>query len=159
VIVGTGGEEYQVVNTVPETHPERCGGLQIDTGIYDVDTVLEHDGDAFAYITTGDASSELKILPGGPGGSGGGSSNLEGTYTSPYINLGFPTVLNRLSLTTALPDGTPDTVFSAPAGIPFDDDGAGYENPAQCARYKLFLATDDVLVTPLVHEVILNYSP
>jgi hypothetical protein len=184
IIVGTGGEEYQVVNTVPETLPERCGGLQIDSGIYDIDTVLEDDGDAFAYITTGDSSSELKVLIGGPGGS----QSASGWYESQPLDLGFSTAINRLSIDSEVPsgttvsyqisgahpvsgscaladyvfvghDGTSNTVYTETGPIPFSNDGVGFENPAQCVKYKVYLTTDDVLVSPLLFEVQVNYSP
>jgi type II secretory pathway pseudopilin PulG len=184
IIVGTGGEEYQVINTVPETYPERCGGLQVNAGIFDIDTVLEDDGDVFAYISTGDAAYELKVLPGGPGGS----NSMSGWYESPFIDLGYSTAFNRLSIDADIPagtsvsyqvagaqpvggscaaaqytfvgpDGTENTVYTESGPIPFSNDGVGFENPAQCVKYKVFLATTDVLLTPLIREIQVNYSP
>ncbi len=68
ILVGIGGEEYQVVNIANEALPVRCGGMQLATGVNGVSTILESDGDAFSYIITGDATSELKVIIGGPGG-------------------------------------------------------------------------------------------
>jgi type II secretory pathway pseudopilin PulG len=68
LIVGSGGEEYQVVDIENENSPTRCGGLNIDTGVRGISSVEEADGDAYSYIITGDASAELKIIEGGPGG-------------------------------------------------------------------------------------------
>lgn len=68
IIVGTGGEEYQVISTLTETNPVRCGGLEVNLGIRDIASVVEPDGDAYSYIVTGDVSSEFKIIKGGAGG-------------------------------------------------------------------------------------------
>lgn len=78
ILVGTGGEEYQVINIVNESSPARCGGLNIDSGVNGVSSVLEADGDVYSYIISGDASSELKIIE---GGAGAAYSNM-GTYES-----------------------------------------------------------------------------
>jgi type II secretory pathway pseudopilin PulG len=69
IIVGQGGEEYQVIDISTETSPTRCGGLNINTGVNGVSSVFEDDGDAYSYIITGDSSSELKIIEGGQGGT------------------------------------------------------------------------------------------
>lgn len=69
IVVGSGGEEYQVIDISNEASPTRCGGLEINTGVNGVSSVFEADGDAYSYIITGDASSELKIIEGGPGGT------------------------------------------------------------------------------------------
>jgi hypothetical protein len=68
VLVGSGGEEYQVINIANESAPVRCGGMDIPSGVNGISTILETDGDAYSYIITGDATSELKIIIGGPGG-------------------------------------------------------------------------------------------
>lgn len=67
ILVGTGGEEYQVIDISSESAPVRCGGLNINTGVNGVSSVSEADGDAYSYIITGDSSAELKIIEGGPG--------------------------------------------------------------------------------------------
>ncbi len=69
IVVGTSGEEYQVIDVSNEFAPARCGGLEINTGVNGVSSVSEADGDAYSYIITGDASAELKIIEGGPGGT------------------------------------------------------------------------------------------
>ncbi len=69
IFVGTGGEEYQVIDISNEAIPTRCGGLNINTGVNGVSSVFEADGDAYSYIITGDAAAELKIIEGGPGGT------------------------------------------------------------------------------------------
>ncbi len=69
ILVGTSGEEYQVIDISTEGSPSRCGGLNIDTGVQGISSVQEADGDTYSYIVTGDASSELKIIEGGSGGT------------------------------------------------------------------------------------------
>lgn len=110
VLVGTGGEEYQVINIVNESSPTRCGGLNIDSGVNDVSSVLEADGDVFSYIITGDASSELKIIEGGAGAQFSSSGTFEsatldpstidgGTHTRSF-NRFIATVSNQSQTTT-----------------------------------------------------------
>jgi hypothetical protein len=83
VLVGTGGEEYQVINIVNESSPVRCGGINIDSGVNGVSSVLESDGDVFSYIITGDASSELKIIEGGAGAQFSSSGTFESATLDP----------------------------------------------------------------------------
>ncbi len=85
IIVGTGGQEYQVlrVDGNYETAPLYCGGLDIDTGINGISTIFSPATTrAFSYIITGDASSEFKIIEGGPGNSGSGDYVPTGTFVS-----------------------------------------------------------------------------
>jgi prepilin-type N-terminal cleavage/methylation domain-containing protein len=110
VLVGSGAEEYQAISILDERHPVRCGGMQLNTGIFDVDSVTDAEGNSFSYIVTGDTTKDFKILRGGPGL--GGDSTGYG-----YINLGTYTskVLDSASTTTkyfylewqgAVPSGT-----------------------------------------------------
>lgn len=185
IIVGNGGEEYQVVSIALETAPTRCGGLNASYSMYDVETVEESDGDAFAYISTSQSSSELKVILGGPGDT----YTPSGTYESAPFNGGASTAFNRMSYTATVPnnttlrlqlgtaapvsgscdgvsyayagpDGTASTYFTGAAtGIPFSTDGTGFENPAQCLRYKAFFTTTDIESTPVLENVTINYSP
>lgn len=184
IVVGTGGEEYQVLNISSETAPTKCGGLSVDTGINAVASVVEADGDAYSYSITGDAASELKIIEGGPGGAAG----REGTFESSTFDAGTSVAMNRVSFIATVPsqtevklrvagsdvvggscdgaafsyvgpDGTSGSFFTTAAAVPFSDDGAGYENPSRCWRYKMFLTSNDVTQSPVVSDVTLNYSP
>jgi len=57
-------------------------------------------------------------------------------------------------------DGQSSSFFPSTGGIlAFNSDGNGYENPAQCARYRAYLTTSDITQSPVVHDVNLNYSP
>lgn len=182
---GINSQEYQVLDLTNEANPSKCGGLQLDQGVYGVAAVKEADGDAYAYIITGDATNQLKIIQGGPDGVYLDAGVLE----SAVFNAGYQTVFNRISASTTLPaqtsvqfqvavadpvsgscasadyqyvgpDGTPATYFPASGGvIPQDNNGSGYENPGQCFRYKVFLATTNYNATPVVNDVSINYSP
>lgn len=184
VIVGIGGEEYQVIDISNETSPQRCGGMQVDSGIYGVTALLESDGDAYSYIVTGDATNEFKVIRGGPGESYAST----GMYESATFDVGYSTAFNRfitqdilppnttisyqIAIANAVagnctganyifvgPDGTPSTFYTGEDLIPFDDDDAGYENPGRCFRYRSYLETIDTSSTPVFEEAIVNYSP
>lgn len=186
IIVGTGGTEYQVINISTETSPVACGpGLNIDTGVNGVASVLEEDGDAFSYIITGDSSSELKIIAGGGGGT---QYTASGTFTSRTFDVTFQTAFNRFDVTFAEPsqtdikfqlavadavsnscnsvtfnfvgpDKTSSTFFEDDGAIPLQDDGSGYENPGRCFQYKAFFTTSDSSQTPVLYDMTANYSP
>ncbi|MBI2442793.1 MAG: hypothetical protein HYV40_02705 [Candidatus Levybacteria bacterium] len=185
VLVGHGGEEYKVINIVNEAVPVYCGGLNIDSGANGVATVSEPDSDSYAYTITGDATSELKIIEGGPGGI----YTTEGIFTSSIIDLGEDVAVNALHATVTKPsgtdvqfqiavakavagscasadfffvgpDGTGSTYFPSIGGvIPVDQDGTGYENPGRCIHYRAVLTSSDSEVTPVISEVGINYSP
>jgi len=65
IIVGSGGDEYQVIDIITESAPSLCGTLNTATPINGISSVLESDGDAYSYIITGDATAEFKIIEGG----------------------------------------------------------------------------------------------
>lgn len=202
IVVGTGGEEYQVIDILNEqANPlPRCGGLQINSGVNGVDTVLATSGRAYSYIITGDAASELKIIEGGPGANGR-DYYLTGTFDSRIFDVSTistgsaQAAFNRISasitkpssLTDAKlqiaaadavggscaassfvfvgPDGTSSTFYTSADGttisgaVPFSDDGAGFENPARCLRYRLTLSTTDPTLSPIVSDVTIAFSP
>ncbi len=173
LLVGTGGEEYQVLDITNEAAPVRCGGLNLDTGVNGIASVLEPDGDAFSYIISGDSGSEFKIIEGGPGGR----YTSSGTYTSASFNPGYSTSFNRLSFSGSIPadtdlkaqiavstdcqnfsyigpDGTSGTFYSTiggafPIGL----------NTGSCFRYQLFLSTTTPSATPVFNDITVNYSP
>lgn len=185
LLVGTGGEEYQVIDITNESNPTRCGGLQINTGVYGVAGILEADGDAWGYVVTKDQNNELKVIEGGPGGV---QYADEGDYVSPPIDFGTPAVVNYIHFlhqtvhnTTVQyqvagadpvnnscgnatysfvgPDGTSNTFFTAEDAVPLNVDDVGYENPARCFKYRAYMSTNDLTATPQFDEVRINYSP
>lgn len=90
ILIGSGGEEYQVINIANESTPVRCGGMDVPAGVNGISTILESDGDAYSYIITGDASSELKIVIGGPGGQYATS----GQFTSDAVQVASAAAFN-----------------------------------------------------------------
>lgn len=109
IIVGINAEEYQAVDITdetpdaPATSLSRCGGLNVDSGINGIASVLEADGDIYSYIITGDATTEFKIIEGGPGGSYATSGEFESaTLPDP----GDTVVFNRFSATVSQPSQT-----------------------------------------------------
>lgn len=190
ILVGNGGEEYQVIDITNDVNPIKCGGLQVATGINGVSSVLQSNGYAYSYIITGDAASELKIILGGAGVESNYSSS--GVFESGTFDAGTEAVWNRLSVSSAVPqntilkhkiaikngisgscnsvlfntsdfvgqDGQAGSYFPASGGIiPFNEVGNGYRNPGRCARYKAYFDTTDSTQTPVIYDVILNYSP
>lgn len=186
IIVGTGAEEYQVIDITNENNLNlpRCGGLNIDIGVNGISSVVEGDGDAYSYIITGDASSELKIIEGGPGGQYG----TTGTYISKTFDVGSNVIFNYLYLTLTQPsqttikfqiaiayainnscngvtfvyigpDKTASTYFTSSFTVPLDDDGVGYENPGRCFSYKAYLTSSDITQSPTLYDISVNYSP
>lgn len=187
IVVGTSGEEYQVVNIGSETNLTRCGGLNIDSGINGVVGILEADGDAYSYIITSDTSSEFKIIEGGPGGQYSSSGYFESTtldaehqvaFNRFTVNFDAPSQtsvkfqvasldpvgqtcqnVNFSSLDFVGPDGTSSTYFSEGGAIPLNDDNSGYENPGQCFRFRAYLETSEPSRTPTFYDFTVNYSP
>lgn len=83
ILVGNNGQEYQVLDITNESSVPfpKCGGMTIASGIHGIATVFTAAKRAYSYIITGDATSELKIIEGGPGASGS-DFMLTGTFTS-----------------------------------------------------------------------------
>jgi len=184
IIVGTGGsQQYQVVDLTTETSPTHCtsggrsGGMAIASGVNGVSSVLEADGDAYSYIITGDASSELKIIEGGPGGK----YSSEGTFESKIFDMGNEVAFNFFASTEFLPNGVTSDIsyqfsgadpvngscsgvsftYQSPENfqIPLDSNNTGYENPARCFRYKTTLTSSDPAYSPTLNDITINYSP
>ncbi len=181
---GANTEEYQVLDISNEAAPFKCGGMQFDQGIYGIAAVKETDGDTYAYLITGDLSNELKVVQGGPDGA-----YVEaGMYESATFDAGYSTIMNYfdpdfiqpantfiqfqvaiadpvggscngVSFNFTGPDGTANTYYTANDMIALQDDGTGYENPGRCFRYRAFLSTVDYNQTPVLEQVIVNYSP
>ncbi len=176
--------EYQVLNTSNELTPTYCGGVQFDSGFNDLTSVSELDGDRFVYMIGNTADNELQIIQGGPDGTYLSS----GTYESAIQDLGSVVALNRLSVNSTTPanttlefqvaatlpvsgscsnstytfvgpDGTNTTRFPSTGGsIPLSG-VSGFQNPAQCVKYKAFFSTTDNNVTPTILDTSFNYSP
>ena len=180
ILVGTGGTEYKVYVTEDEAHPEYCGGMEINNGIYDIDSNLDTQGNAFSYIITGDYTDEFKIIRGGPGGGGelGYGYVASGVYTSPAldsesadpryyvanvvadipsntsIRVQFRASANS-SMTGAIwmgPDGSASTYFTNEVGYNLPESLLG-----RYIQYRIEFSSDTIN-TPLVREVVIYYE-
>lgn len=188
IIVGHGGEEYQVVRIENEGSPTYCEGENLDSGINSVASILESDGDAYSYIMTGDADTEFRVIEGGPGGAYASTGIFESATFTP----GYQTANNRFSASfsepsgteirfqvalTALsggncpstgsytfigPDGTSASYFEPNSGdslaFPLSTFG-NYTNPGQCFRYRAYMTTSNINSTPVLNDFTINYSP
>jgi prepilin-type N-terminal cleavage/methylation domain-containing protein len=182
VLVGSGGEEYQTVNISNESSLSRCGGMQLNTGIYDVDSVKDVDGNSFSYIVTGDTSKDFKIFRGGPG-LGGDLTGYGYTNMGSYIS----TVLDSSSSTTkyfylewkgTVPTGTTSSLQVRSSNLPDlsdaiwvgpDGTNASFFTSTQPTalpsnlnnkRYFQFqvMFTSDTISTPMVESIQVNYQ-
>jgi type II secretory pathway pseudopilin PulG len=175
IIVGTGAEEYQVIDITDESliPLPRCGGLQIDTGVNGIATVFTAANRAYSYIITGDASTELKIIEGGAGGVGGGG----GTVDSEPFDAGSSAIFNRFSITELTPSDitadfrvavSPDCInynFVGPGGDPdswYTSEGGLIPmsiNPGRCFKYRVRFSGGSGGDIGASANVSVNYSP
>jgi type II secretory pathway pseudopilin PulG len=126
IVVGVGGDasfdqnkQYQVFNIegAQEQNPSRCGALAVSGGVYGISSILNSDGNAFSYITTGDTDKPFKIIEGGDGAAGPGS----GTFTSSPLSVSYPTSVNYFSADVDQPTNT--TIQMQVAGADLGSDG------------------------------------
>ena len=184
ILVGIGGEEYQVISITNESSPVRCGGLNVDAGVNGVSSVIEEDGDTFSYIITGDSTTEFKIIEGGPGGE----YSTSGTFISSAFDVSLSVAYNRIvpnfiepsgtnielqaAAASAVngscnnasyyfvgPDGTSNTFFATSSAVPLINNSQGYINPERCFKYKAYFSTLDPNASPILTDVTVNYSP
>ena len=190
IVVGTGGTyQYQVISTTSMALCAANSQLQYASGINGVAAVLQDNGYAYAYIITGDAASELKVILGGAGGQ----YSSAGTFTSapfdvatqgltqtafnrfdaefsrpPQTTIGFQVaVANAVSnsCTNANYTFVGPNRTSSPTDL-FTDDGTvplmtsgNYTNPGRCFKYKVYLTSSDPTQTPELYDFTVNYSP
>lgn len=190
IVVGTGGTyQYQVIST---TTMNLCGAnsqLQYASGIRGVAAVLQDNGYAYAYIITGDANSELKVILGGAGGQ----YSSAGTFISQPFDVASvglsSTAFNRFDATFTEPPQTTigfqvavanavnnsctnaNYTFIGPNKTSLSTDlfasGSGiplfssgnYQNPGRCFKYKVYFTSNDVTQTPVLEDFTVNYSP
>jgi len=172
ILVGTNGEEYQVINISNETNPSRCGGLNIDSGVNGISSVLEQDGDTYSYIITGDTEAEFKIIEG---------PATNGTYTSPVFDAGADVYFNSFAVNHIVPPSTSmqyevavakavsgscsSAAFSyagpyaTGSALPSTTGDPSYQNPGRCLKYKVTFSTSDIAQTPILSDITINYSP
>lgn len=184
IVVGqNGAKQYQTLNVTNESSPVLCGSLAITNGAYAVTSILQNDGYAFSYVTTGDANAELKMVLGGAGGQ----FSSTGTFTSAPVDATVSAAFNRFiptftqpnqttlkfqvavanavnnSCTNASysfvgPDGTASSYFTGEGQIPLLSSG-NYQNPGRCFEYKASFSTLDYTASPVLYDVSVNFSP
>jgi len=181
ILVGSGGEEYQVVNVATETAPVRCGGMNIDSGLNGVASVNEASGNVYSYVISNDATTEFKVIK---GGQGGGDANgvgyvSSGTYLSSvfdttktnmvyYLLEWIATVPTGTSLRFQMRSGSTSDLTAQPwygpdgtASTYFTVSGNDYLPAASLNdRYIQYqaLLTSDTVSTPLLQEIKLSYQ-
>ena len=188
IIVGKGGQPYQVLNISNIDSPQYCmpQGFALSgiTEISAIASLVEPDGDAYSYILTNDTSNEFQIIQGGPGGqfapyglfeSRTFDATVESMFngitstitTPPQTTLTYQVAIahainnscDNVSFNFVGPDGTSNTSFGSTGTISASTDGIGYENPGRCFRYRASLNTSDITQAPVLSDVKLNYSP
>lgn len=183
ILVGTNGEEYQVVDTTNAANPVRCGGLQIASGGNAIAAVVfTESSNAYSYVVTGDTSAELKVIRGGAGGGGGASgegyagsgefvsevfdTGSENTYyylltwleTLPAgsnieIQLRSGNSSNLSAETWVGPDGTAGTNFTEPNGEYIP----GILQNRRYIQYRVLL-TSDTTQTPQLENISISFQ-
>ncbi|HEX7042242.1 MAG TPA: hypothetical protein VF189_03240 [Patescibacteria group bacterium] len=105
IIVGTGGQPYQVLNITNVDNPVYCmpQGFSLTgvTNVRAVSSLTEPDGEAYSYILTDNSSAEYQIIQGGPGGQ----FSVNGTFTSSTYATNSA-AFNRFDTTSIVPSGT-----------------------------------------------------
>ena len=181
IIVGTNGQEYQVYNITTETSPTKCGGMEINNGIYDIDSIRDSYTNAFSYIITGDTAKEFKIIRGGPGGGGedGYAFYDQGTYEStPFNSESTSSEYYVLAIKTDIPSATTikiqvrasdnsnmsGSTWIGPDGTAatyYDVTGV-YDLPTgivgQYLQYKVAYTSTSIENSALLEELVINYE-
>jgi len=104
ILVGSGGELYQVFDVTTPSAATHCGGMSPSgvTSINAISSVTQTNGNAFSYILTNNASAEFQIVAGGPGGQFATS----GIFESSTFDPGYQTAFNRFVATINQPSST-----------------------------------------------------
>jgi type II secretory pathway pseudopilin PulG len=186
---GVEPKEYQVVNIENEGAPAYCGGINFLAGFNDLTSVSEADGDNFVYMVANTTEKQLKIVQGGPDSgiyvdSGIFTSNPFSIATPSAFNRFVANVVQPANTTIKMqvavatpsaglcvssnfnyvgPGGDPAAFYtplgaSISASFPLGLFG-NYQNPERCFGYKTFLNTTDYNQTPVLNDMIINYSP
>ncbi len=182
VLVGKNGEEYQAVNISNEASPVRCGGMQLDSGINDIDSVSDVQNNSFSYILTANTTKDFLVLKGGPGLGGdeeGYGYPTNGEYQSQVFDTGSTSTYYylldayglkpsgtdvKIQIRTGTsadlsaesyrgPDGTTGTYFTINNSNPISE----FFNNKQYFQYRVEL-TSDTIYTPRLDEVKLTYQ-
>ncbi len=101
IVVGNGGQQYQVYNIVQENNVTYCGGLTLTGGenINAVSSIVRGDQTAYSYILTTDTSHELQVIQGG----NGAAFSFGGTYESHTFTATTEAMFNNFIVSSAVP--------------------------------------------------------
>lgn len=181
ILVGSGGEEYQVLDISNESSPVRCGGIQTDS-LNGVTSVVTLDNRRYTYIISSNSNGEFKVIRGGlSAGEGGGGLGYSpnGDFTSSIYDSGSATTKflslewlasipanttvkiqiragNNANLSDGTwvgPDGTGSTYFTTQSlsYIPTIAHNKRY------IQYKVFF-TSDTVSTPVFEKITIDYQ-
>lgn len=114
IVVGTGGQEYQVLKLDSESSPAYCGGINVGASVNGVGTVFTAASRAYSYIVS-DIDPEFRIIEGGSG-AGNGSYVPTGTFISaPFGPLTLPTAFNNFVANVYQPESNDIQIYVAVA--------------------------------------------
>lgn len=166
IVVGHGGEPYQVVDVTDDTNPVRCDHGLATGDLNGVATVFTTAQRAYSYIIANTNNNQLKIIEGGPGGGGSGggltveSASLDASRSATFNSISILSVTPpALTVNYEVAVSTDCKTFNytgnyttAGGFIPIDI------NPGQCFRYKAIFSGGSG-VTDVSTTVRINYSP
>lgn len=166
IVVGHGGEQYQVVDVTDDTKPTRCDHGLTTGDLNGVATVFTNAQRAYSYIITNTNSNQLRIIEGGPGGGGSGggltieSASLDASHSSTFNSISItnvtpPTVTVTYQVAVSTDCSTFNYIgnFTTAGGfIPINI------NPGRCFRYKAIFSNGGG-ATDVSTTVRVNYSP
>jgi type II secretory pathway pseudopilin PulG len=181
MIGGEGGQQYQVVDIETLTAPAVCGGLAINSTVYDI-SLMQTATSNFSLLTTGDSTNDLQIIRGGLGGGGSDGNGYlpTGEFISQIFDTGSPvseyyimvidsqtdngTAL-KIQLRTADTSDMAGSTWIGPDGT----NASYYENSnvyniadgliGRYFQYKTILDSDIGLeFTPLLEQIVINYE-
>ncbi len=189
IVVGLGGQTYQVLNVVQESSPTRCdtGQVNIATGIYGIATVLQSNGDAYSYIITGDTGNnqngQFRMILGG----NGNQFTPSGIFESATFDATMSAAFNRFDPNAIIPNQTAITyqvsgadpvagsclgsafTFIGPDGTSSTSFATGsaipfsntgnYKNPSRCFRYRAYFTSSSSAYAPIFTDMTVSYSP
>lgn len=104
IVVGSGGQQYQVYNLANESVIRYCGGMKLADGISinAISSLYRSDQTAYSYILTSDSSHELQIIQGG----NGTAFSFSGTFESQTFTATSDAMFNTFTTTTSVPSST-----------------------------------------------------
>ncbi len=106
IVVGHGGNQYQVININNENNITPCGSLNTGSDhINGIASILDSEGSAYSYLITTNSSREFAIVVGGPGGAFASTGEYESVTLAPPLCSNF-CANNRLSANFHEPPGT-----------------------------------------------------